>query len=188
MLFLSRIHPKKGLELLLDAMAVRSGKLSEARLVVAGSGDPAYVAGLRRRAEGPSLAGRVTFTGWLSGQEKIEALADCDLFVLPSFQENFAIAVLEAMACGVPVVVGTGVNLKDAICDAGAGVAIGPGRDELRETLSQLLEDTAARKEMGTAARNCALGSYTWPAVTSLLVEAYESVLAESVSANEVMA
>lgn len=177
-LFLSRIHPKKGLELLLEAIVLGQGMVSKAHLVIAGSGERAYVERLRARVKALGLTERVAFTGWLSGREKIEALVDSDLFVLPSFQENFGVAVVEAMASGTPVIVGSGVNLKEALLAAGAGVAVGQSPDELREALALLLEDTARRKQMGTAGREFALREFAWPTVASRLLQAYEKLLA----------
>lgn len=96
-LFLSRIHPKKGVEILLEAFA-KSGLQDKVHLSIAGPGEREYVASLQSFAKSLDVDQSVSFPGMLFGRERIEALVDADLFVLPSHQENFGIAVLESMA------------------------------------------------------------------------------------------
>jgi glycosyltransferase involved in cell wall biosynthesis len=117
MLFLGRLHVKKGVEMLIDAFrAVRPPM----RLVVAGPPDTAaYGERLRRRAEGLP----VDFVGMLRGEEKWGALAAAEVFALPSHQENFGVAVAEALAAGTPVLVSERVNIWREIVEAGAGWA-----------------------------------------------------------------
>jgi glycosyltransferase involved in cell wall biosynthesis len=141
-LFLSRLHPKKGLELLLEAWpAVRRARPA-ARLVVAGSGAPRYEAALRRAAEG---LGGVEFTGFVSGDAKEARLAQADAFVLPSFNENFGIAVLEAVAAGVPVVVSAGVQLAPWVEARGVGRVTPRSADGLAVAIDGVLGDAGLR-------------------------------------------
>jgi glycosyltransferase involved in cell wall biosynthesis len=112
-LFLSRLHPVKSVELLLDAWPLVQRRISDAQLLVAGDGDAAYVRELRARAE--RAGGTVRFLGYVEGETKRKLLADADLFVLPSLHENFGIAVLEAVASGLPVVVTPEVQLSHFI-------------------------------------------------------------------------
>ena len=102
MLFLSRLDTKKGLDLLLQAFARVRGAGQNPALVVAGTGDAAFEAGLRREAARLGIDGDLHWAGFLSGADKLAALADADLFVLPSYSENFGISVVEAMAAGLP--------------------------------------------------------------------------------------
>jgi glycosyltransferase involved in cell wall biosynthesis len=141
-LFLSRLHPKKGLELLLEAWpAVRRARPA-ATLVIAGAGAPRYEAAIRRAASG--LDG-VRFLGFVAGDAKAACLAAADLFVLPSFNENFGIAVLEAVASGLPVVVSPGVQLAPWVESLDVG-RIAPRRAEpFAQAIDATLGDAAQR-------------------------------------------
>lgn len=140
-LFLGRMHPKKGPELLLQALAsVRSRLPNERtenlRLVMAGSGADAYQRHLQSLVETLHLQDWVTWTGHLHDADKWEAFHAADAFVLPSHQENFGLAVAEALSAGVPVLLGHGVNTWPEIVGDGAGIA---SADTLEGTLALLL-------------------------------------------------
>ena len=109
-LFLGRLHPKKGCDILLDAFAkVRS--VDSVSLILAGPDQIGWEAELRRQVARFNLADRVVFTGMLRGAMKQGALASADAFILPSHQENFGISVVEAVAAGVPVLISNRVNI-----------------------------------------------------------------------------
>src|SRR5206468_1435656 len=95
---------KKGLDLLLKAFAAVRKQTSNATLVIAGNGDDEFVSKLKSQAGSLGIASDVLWTGFLDDDKKSEALADADVFALPSYSENFGIAVAEAMAAAVPVV------------------------------------------------------------------------------------
>jgi glycosyltransferase involved in cell wall biosynthesis len=112
-LFLGRLHPKKGVHLLLEAFAkIRN---QNAVLAVAGSGESSYTSGLRAACDALHINHRTIFTGELRGLERSAAYVDADLFVLPSHQENFANSVVEAVAASTPVVVSGGVALHSEV-------------------------------------------------------------------------
>jgi glycosyltransferase involved in cell wall biosynthesis len=144
-LFLSRLHPKKGLELLLEAWpAVRRARPA-ARLVIAGAGATRYEATIRRAAE--QIDG-VRFEGFVAGDAKAACLAAADLFVLPSFNENFGIAVLEAVAAGLPAVLSAGVQLAPWVESRGVG-RIAPRRAEpLALAIDRALGDAELRSRV----------------------------------------
>ena len=121
--FLSRLHPKKGLDLLIPAFADLVTRRPSAHLVLVGPGEESYVQRLRQMVEQFSIAESVTFIGPLEGRAKWAALAASNVFVLPSFQENFAIVVVEAQRMGVPVVLSRRVNIWEDIVSGGGGVA-----------------------------------------------------------------
>ncbi len=116
-LVLGRLHPKKGLELLLRAFGElsASAEFRDWRLLVAGDGEKDYVASLKRQARNRGGCERVVFAGWVSGKEKTSALRGAALVIMPSRQENFGLTAVEAMACGVPVLVSPHVNLAEEI-------------------------------------------------------------------------
>jgi glycosyltransferase involved in cell wall biosynthesis len=123
--FLGRLHEKKGCEMLIEAFwAVQRSVAENLHLVMAGpAADGAYLSHLKQLAsapdDGPEAA--ITFTGMLTGQLKWGAMSAADAFILPSHQENFGIAVVEAMACGTPVLISNKVNIWREIVEGGAG-------------------------------------------------------------------
>jgi glycosyltransferase involved in cell wall biosynthesis len=147
LLFLGRLHPKKGCDLLIEAFRRVA---PPQHLVFAGPNEnPAFEAALRERAKGL----RVTFTGPLYGDDKWAALAAAEVFALPSHQENFGMAVAEALAASVPVLVSQRVNIWREIVEDGAGLA---EADDLAGTI-RLLErwQTADLAAMRAAAQRC---------------------------------
>jgi glycosyltransferase involved in cell wall biosynthesis len=164
LLFLGRLHEKKGCDLLIEAFAALKESTDEERnlhLVIAGpSSDQAYLAHLKRLAT--SVSGKrqenipIKFTGMLSGSLKWGALSAADAFVLPSHQENFGIAVVEALACATPVLISNKVNIWREIVDDGAGLADEDDRDGTRRLLDRWLGlSEQERDKMRVNARNC---------------------------------
>lgn len=122
-LFLSRIHPKKGCDLLIEAFARVFGDVSEWHLVMAGPDRVGWTEDLRDQAESLGIADRVTWAGMVRGELKWTTFRSADVFVLPSHQENFGIVVAEAMSCGVPVLTTRAVNTWREVEESGGGFA-----------------------------------------------------------------
>ena len=103
-LLLSRLHPKKNIESLLEVFSAvtKEGEQKRWKLVIAGNGERDYIEKLKRLAF-EKCGDNVIFAGWLDGARKAAAIRGAELVVLPSFQENFGLSVVEALACGVPV-------------------------------------------------------------------------------------
>jgi len=125
--FMSRFHEKKAFELLLAACA-RAGETFD--LVLAGTGDEAYVETLKQQVASAGLNARVHWSGFVQGDAKWRLLQGGDVFVLPSHSENFGIVVVEALACGLPVIISDQVALRDEVAqhDLGAVVPLRCGR------------------------------------------------------------
>ena len=174
LLYLSRVHPKKGIPLLLDAMADAVARGAALDLTVAGSGQPAYLAELRDRAGALGIADRVRFVGHVEGEAKWALLADAELFVLPSSQENFGIAVAEALAAGVPVLVSDQVAIAPQVADAGAGRVVPLDRERLRDALIDAFERRRALPTMGERALALARSRYSWERTAAQLDDLYE--------------
>ncbi|MBD0319626.1 MAG: glycosyltransferase, partial [Gemmatimonadetes bacterium] len=174
-LFLSRLHPKKGLPHLLDAVAelTRTGR-ADVELAVAGTGDAAYRRELEERVRALAIGGRVRFLGHLEGADKARALADADLFVLPSYQENFGIAVAEALAAGLPVVVSPEVAIAAEVAEAGAGLVA--DASSLSAAIERLAADPAERARMGARAAALARARYSWERTSRDLLALYEEL------------
>ena len=154
-LFLGRLHPKKGCDILLDAFArVNSGEPSS--LILAGPDQIGWEGELRKQVGRLRLTDRVVFTGMLQGAMKHGALASADAFILPSHQENFGIAVVEALAAGVPVLISNRVNIWREI-DADRAGYVEPDDLEGTTRLLQRWIDTSPseREAMRQNARKC---------------------------------
>ncbi|MGL5083805.1 MAG: hormogonium polysaccharide biosynthesis glycosyltransferase HpsP [Microcoleaceae cyanobacterium] len=178
-LFLSRIEPKKGLEILIPALeqVLAAGILFRFALAGSNAQDPSYEAQIQTQIQQSSLAEHTTLPGFVTGEEKAKLLQQADLFVLPSFYENFGIAVAEAMVAGVPVVISKGVQIWPQIEQAQAGwVGIGEV-DEMARLIKLALQNEAERKRRGSNAREYALKYYSWEAIARQTVQAYGQIV-----------
>jgi len=121
LLFLGRIHRKKGCDLLVDAFAKLAADDPELHLVMAGPDQQQWSAELQQTALKAGIAARIHWPGMITGDAKWGAFYGAEAFILPSHQENFGIAVAEAMACGTPVLLSDKVNIAEEIANDGAG-------------------------------------------------------------------
>lgn len=148
-LFLSRIHPKKGLDLLLTAFANVRRSCADALLVIAGDGPADLTNALREQARRLGLENDVRWVGFVSGEVKRSLLAATSVFVLPSWSENFGYAVVEAMAARVPVIVTRDVGVADLVERASAGIITDRSVGAVTTAIVSLLQNEAARRRMG---------------------------------------
>lgn len=165
---LGRLNWKKGLERLIEAMAY----VPDAELVLAGNDEDHYRVVLERLARRRGLSDRVFYTGALYDARKWSLLRSADLFVMPSYSENFGLAALEAMACGVPVVVTPQVGLARDIEDAAAGLVVAGEPEVLGAALAHLLSAPERRARMGAAGR-VAAGRYSWSQIAKRMEKVY---------------
>ncbi|HEX8678933.1 MAG TPA: glycosyltransferase [Chthoniobacterales bacterium] len=157
-LFLGRLHVKKGCDLLIDAFARAAPNDRSLVLVMAGPADDAYAAELRDRAGRSGAGDRVVFTGMIEGAVKWGALRAADVFILPSHQENFALAVVEALACDLPVLISNQINICREVEDDGAGFVDLDDRAGTERLLTRWFEATedernAMRRRAGDSFR-----------------------------------
>jgi len=151
-LFLSRLIPRKGAELLIEAFAQACP--DSGRLVIAGpEGELGYRAHLEKCAANSGVAARVIFTGALYDEEKKAAFAEADLFVLPSLYENFANVAAEAMAYDVPVIITPYCGIRSLVEDAHAGLVVLPEKQPLAESLNKMIHDEILRKQQKEGCR-----------------------------------
>ncbi len=172
--FLSRLHPKKGLDLLIPAFTLLSIERPSAHLVLVGPGDPQYIQHIRQLVEKYSLADRVTFTGPLEGRAKWAALAASNLFVLPSYQENFAIVVVEALRMGVPVVISRRINIWEDIVNAGGGVACDLDPTNIAGAIDSLLADPFRAGRIGAKGQQFVGLHFNWDRGADALAQVYQ--------------
>ena len=148
-LFLSRLDPKKGLDILLPAFDRLRKRYPEAYLIVAGNGESEFIAQQKRLAEKLGIGAHILWTGFLNNEQKWFVLRDADVFVLPSYSENFGIAVVEAMAIGLPVIVSNRVAIHREVANANAGLVVGCTIDQLSEALSRIIALHGTDKTLG---------------------------------------
>jgi len=173
-LFLSRLDPKKNVEGLIDAIAGSEILKRSTALVIAGSGKPAYLDSLKARAAAAGVARQIVWLGHVEGEEKMAAMAAADVFVLPSFSENFGIAAVEAMLAGLPCVLGEGVAIAAQTASAGAGLAVAPDPHAIADAIERVLGNDDMRHEMGRQALAFAEREYSTRAMAGRLVALYE--------------
>jgi glycosyltransferase involved in cell wall biosynthesis len=164
-LFLGRVAPKKAPDLILRAIATlqAEGLWDPAAmvLVLAGPASGSYARTLQRLAERLGISASLHWTGLIQGDEKWGAFQSADAFVLPSHQENFGIAVAEALSCSTPVLLTHPVNIAADIATAGAGLVEHDTVAGITNLLRRWLAlDPPARAAMATHARRCFLERY----------------------------
>ncbi len=180
-LYLSRIHPKKGIEILLEALS--SGRVSteSVTLAIAGDGSPEYLRRLKTTATSLGLDTRIRWLGPLYGERKWEAFASAQLFVLPSHQENFGIAVVEALAMSIPVCTTTAVNIHEDIESSKAGLICKDDTEGLIEALRRWQAlSSADRAVMSMNARRCFEEKFRIDGASSRLLETIRGVVEAS--------
>ncbi|WP_186415249.1 glycosyltransferase [Pannonibacter sp. P2PFMT1] len=172
LLFLSRIHEKKGCDLLIEAFASIASTYPDLDLVIAGPDQTGWKAELILLAERLQISHRIHWPGMLEGDEKWGAFRGAEAFVLPSHQENFGIVVAEALAAGTPALISDKVNIWREVDQAGAGLV---GSDDLAGTqflLSSFMAlDKKTRISMRLVARELFLSKFEIQAVALAIVE-----------------
>ena len=179
LLFLGRLHFKKGLDRILTALPAVARTFPNVLLTIAGDGAPEFRAAVDRFVAAQGLENNVLMTGRLDGAAKWGAYASAELFLLPSRQENFAITVAEAMQMGVPVIISDKVNTWPYVKEAGAGLVLDEEQIEtgLGESIMSLLQDIERLRLMGNRGRGYARKNLTWPEAAVGLIKCYDEVL-----------
>ena len=169
-LVLSRLHPKKGLDVLIDAFLSLPPKFGRWRLIIAGDGPADHVSKLKAMS-----SDRVRFTGWVDGEKKDALLSCASLLALPSHQENFGLCVIESLSHSVPVLLSPHVNLAEQIVLANAGWIATVDKNSLAARLAQALEDEEELTRRGRAGKELSK-KYSWENAAQGLVELYGNV------------
>lgn len=181
-LFLSRLHPKKGLADLLQSWATLSPRFPDWHLLVAGPAETNYDQKIGALIHRLQIQDSVTLSGSLHGDALRAAYAGADLFVLPSYSEGLSMAVLEALATGTPVALSRACNLPE-VEPTGCGLLFDPGEASLTTALSTLLAyERSALQIMGHRARDLVRNRYRWSACAAQLLEVYSWLLDRSLA------
>lgn len=181
LLFVGRLSRQKGLDLLIGAFARLARERPELWLVLAGPDPDGFGAHVRALSEQLGVGDRVVFAGLLSHELKLAALIDAELFVLPSYAENFGAVITEALACGLPVVISDQVNIHRELAAAGAATVVHCSVESVAAGVAAALSDTTARGRIATLGPALVRAHYTWEAIIPALVTRYAEVIAQSV-------
>ena len=174
-LYLGRIHKIKGLDLLVKAFADLSKPLNDIKLVIVGP-DDGYLPSLKKLTADLEISDKVLFTGPLYGQEKLKAYVDADVYVLPSVYETFPVAVLEACACGTPIILTDRCGIADVI-EGQAGLVVPYDREQLQHALLHMLDDDKMRLRFGERGKSLVRERFTWGSITEQVISIYESCM-----------
>jgi len=177
LLFLGRLHPKKGLDVLIDAFRIALRKHPHLFLAVAGSGDAAYVARLSDDTRDLQEERRLVFPGFLDGDDRRLALASADAFVLTSHSENFGLSVAEALAAGLPVVVSRDCPWQQ-VEEWHAGFWVENTAPKIAAAIGRLVDNPSAARAMGDNGRRAVERALDWNAAAVTMLRAYRSALA----------
>ena len=172
LLFLGRIHPKKGLDLLLHSWAGLRQVHKDWELIIAGPDENGYLNEIRELAQALGILEKVRFTGPVAGPAKNALLYSADLFVLSSYSEGFPMSLLEAMACEVPVVATRACNFPDITASQAGGECECTTESIISTLKNALLDDDLARKQRGQNGRRLVKEHYAWPTILSTLLQA----------------
>jgi glycosyltransferase involved in cell wall biosynthesis len=175
LLFLGRLHLKKGLDLLATALAALGAAHPDLHVLLAGPDDGA-LAPFLARVEHAGLSRRVTCLGHVAGERARRAWGAADAFILPSYSEGFSMAILEALAARLPVVVTTSCHFPE-LAAADGGIVVAPTADAVTRGLRDLLERSPAeRAELGRRGRALVERQYTWDRQARRLADIYRWV------------
>lgn len=175
-LFLGRIHEIKGLNILVEAFYNLVKYFGGVKLVVAGP-DDGYLTKLKVIIEDLGLSDNIIFTGPLYESEKIEAYVDADIFVLPSMYESFGNVVLEAIACGTPIIVTDRCGVSEWISDFGYIVEF--DATQLRNAMFTLFTDKSQYNNFSRSCQNALYSSFSWDSVAEQMGKIYDHIIRE---------
>ena len=177
--FLGRIAPKKGFEFLVPAVARLASSMPDVRLVLAGPDFDGYASTVQDLVRRYQLDDRVTWTGLITGPEKLALLRDADAWVLPSRDENFAIAAVEAMAAGAPVIITDRVGIQDVVRLHDAGLVVEPTAAAIADALQVILSDDLLRRRISTNGRRLAFSEFSWDVAAARLTREYRAIVSD---------
>ncbi|AOY82986.1 hormogonium polysaccharide biosynthesis glycosyltransferase HpsP [Moorena producens JHB] len=177
-LFMSRIDPKKGLDLLIPALEKLLNEGLQFHFVLAGTNpqDPSYENSIIEQIKASTLSSNTTITGFVTGDLKAALLKDADVFVLPSYYENFGIAVAEAMVAGTAVVISDQVHIWENVKDAEAGWVSPCEVQALTRQLRAALQNKDECQRRGVKAQKYALKHYSWNAIAQQMIQVYHQI------------
>ena len=179
-LFLGRLHPVKGLDLLAKAFGMIARERDDIYLLIVGPDSNGYKIQVEKVLESEGVLNKAIFTGMLNGHEKLAALSRADICIVPSYSEVRSIVALEAMICKLPVIITRQCNFPE-VAEYEAGIVIEPDLKQLTEALNILLSNSKLCKKMGENGRRLVLDNFTWDKITDKMIKVYEDTLNKKV-------
>jgi len=176
-LYLSRLHPKKGLELLMQALSRIDN--CDYSLLIAGDGEASYKNNLSALSQQLEIAHKCLFLGHVDGRIKNALLHHADLYALTSYSENFGISVLEAMASGLTPVITDGVALSKVVNENQLGYVCSANVDNIEATMRSAFANQKKLSAMGEKASRYTVENYSWQSIAKRLESLYLSLIAE---------
>jgi glycosyltransferase involved in cell wall biosynthesis len=170
-LYLGRIHKIKGIDLLVETFSDLIKELNNVRLIIAGP-DDGFLSTLKGQIEDLKLGNKTLLTGPLYERDKLEAYVDADVYVLPSVYETFPVTVLEACACGTPVIVTDRCDIAEFV-DGKVGYVIQNDKDQLRDVIFKVLSDEGLRGRFGEEGRRLVEEQFGWDKVVKQVEDLY---------------
>lgn len=170
-LYLARIHKIKGVDLLVEAFSDLVSKMEDVKLVIAGP-DDGFLPTLKAQIEDLEIDDRILFTGPLYEMDKLEAYIDADVYVLPSVYETFPVTVLEASACGTPVIITDRCGIAEIVEKVGCVVEY--DKEQLRDAILKLLSDDGLRQRYGGESRRLVKEEFVWGEIVKQVEQIYE--------------
>jgi len=176
-LFLSRLHPKKGLDYLIPALSKLRNSHQNFAFVLAGNGTTEYEAELDQLLQANHLGDRTYKLGFISGENKNICLQGADLYALTSHSENFGIAVLEALASGTPALVTNGVALSDLVKEQNLGWVVDLEVEAIANSIQEFLDNPDMAKQRGDRATEYVAEHYNWRKIARSLETIYTKII-----------
>ena len=176
-LFLGRVNFKKGLDILAKAFGAVARRRQDVHLVVVGPDNEGWGDRVRSWLKDEGVMERSTFTGMMLGPDKVAAYRDAAMFVLPSYSENFGLAVVEAMAAGLPVIISDKVNIWREVESAGAGKVVPCDVIKLTDEILDLLDKPEMAHQMGQKGRKLVKDDFQWHNIAVRLEESYAAII-----------
>ena len=176
LLFLSRIHIKKGLELLIDTAQQLRDAGTVFKIIIAGTGEQSYEQKLKQLVVAKNLSEHISFLGFVTGREKISLYQAADVFVLPTSQENWGFVLIEALACSTPLITTKGVDIWPELVSSGGAVIAETTVNAMTEAITDLLQDDSKRTLMGAKGRDWVLENLKLEKILSQYEELYSGI------------
>ena len=175
-LFLSRLHVKKGVHILVDALKILAGRGVGAQLLIAGTGDEQYIRQITDQIAALGLTDRARLLGMVKGEEKVSLYQAADLFALPTSQENFGLVLPEALACATPAITTKGVDTWPELQATGSTLIVDQTPEAFAGAIAQLLPDPELRRQMGRKGREWVRTALDPEAVARRYADLYREV------------
>lgn len=182
-LFLSRVHVKKGIEVLVEAAALMRQQGTDINVMIAGDGDPGYVREIESHIQKLGMSDRVFLLGMVTGAEKLSLFQACRAFVLPTFQENFGFVFYESIGCGTPVITTPEVDTWPELESSGGAMIVQRDAAKYAQAMTELVNDPDRAVRMGASGREWLFKNLDPEKVVSDFERLYQGAIEKSAAA-----